>query len=690
MPKRRKPVSTELRGIELHCRGRCRRAVLRLYKMRASMETLFDRLTCYVNNEKNVDYLTGVVNRRGLHEIWDALPDGARVHCLYMDIDNFKLVNDVYGHARGDELLIFVSALLQDIFPGQLVVRLGGDEFVAFCDEAVCEVTEERLVLLQRRLKEFDESLKEVLSFSIGFICSQSVSENLSVILDQGDEAMYYVKKNGKGSYVNYEVIRAELAGQKAMKDRALTAFQEEEFELRFQPVVYLQNSDVYAAKATLYWHFPGENVLEEESFVPVLEQYGVITRLDKMVFEQVCRWKKRWKNTVFDSLQIYVRVSARFILQADGVKYIRKCLETYEIRPEDIKLCIEEESFLGRSEKIICAVEMLSGLGFEIAIENFGSASSFKVLQHIPADILKLDPRLLHSEKNNDRRPLLLLRNVIGLGRDLRFMIVAQGIENTTQAGALANFGAQLGLGDFYGKPQPPEAFYETYHDRYFFVSNRIPTIYSFDGHLLDEGGGNQGRILGEGISYDTGVVEGQMALSFPGGKVKENTVCLPKSVMYSESYTICLWINTAEIQAWTSVVYITFMDGFLSVVPSDGIGSCVFRIKDDRELNEWFDIFGRQAVPGEWAYMCVSYDVITGLARLYFNGLLIGSRDQVPNLKVADRVVIGGDEYQKSYHGKVAGLEIYHYVLSEEEIERKFKEYQSDPTFLGTKGRK
>lgn len=656
------------------------------------METVFENLIDRVKGEKNVDYLTGMVNRRGLHEIWESLPEGTRVHCLYMDIDNFKLVNDVYGHARGDELLVFVSKLLQEVFPGQLVVRLGGDEFVVLCDAKTgVEETEGKLALLQQRLREgFDESLREVLSFSIGLVGGQSVSDNLSVILDQGDEAMYYVKKNGKGSYVNYELIRKELADQKAMKDRALTAFREEEFELRLQPMVYLQNSDVYAARAALYWHFSKQETIDETVFVPVLEQYGVISRLDKMVFEQVCRWKKRWRGTVFETLQIYVRVSARYILQADGLQHIRECLDACQVKAEEVKLCIEEESFLGRSEKIVCAVETLSEMGFEIAIENFGSASSFKVLQHVPANILKLDPRLLHSDTDNDKRPLLLLRNVIGLGRDLQFMIVAQGIKNSVQAGALANFGAQLGLGEFYGEALPPETFFERFKDRYFFVSNRIPTVYSFDRHLMDADGRNEGKIVGSGITYEDGVVAGQTALFFPGGKVKENTVVLPKSVMYSESFTICLWVNTAEEQKWTSVVYITFMDGFLSIVPWDGIASCVFRMKDDREVNEWFDIFGRPVVPGEWAYMCVSYDVVTGLVRLYFNGMLIGSRDKAPNLKVPDRVVIGGDEYQKSFHGKVAGLEIYHCVLPEEEIERKFKAYQSDPTFLGTKGKK
>ncbi len=142
--------------------------------------------------------------------------------------------------------------------------------------------------------------------------------------------------------------------------------------------------------------------------------------------------------------------------------------------------------------------MEVLSEMGFEIAIDNFGSASSFKVLQQVPASILKLDPRLLKSDKGNDRRPLLLFRNLIGLGRDLQFMIVAQGIENTVQAGALANYGAQLGVGDFYGEPQLPERFFEMYHDRYFFVSNRIPTVYSFDHHLRDADGKNEGQMVG------------------------------------------------------------------------------------------------------------------------------------------------------------------------------------------------
>lgn len=643
-------------------------------------------------SEKNIDYLTGLINRRGLYEIWEMIPADMKVHCIYLDVDNFKLVNDIYGHSRGDELLQFVSRILKDEFAKQIVVRMGGDEFVVVCDGKMnVEELEWQLQELQGILKEeFDESLSALLSFSIGLTTNQPISIGISVILDQCDEAMYYVKKNGKSSYVNYEDIKDRLIEQKAMKDRALTAISDHEIEMLLRPVVYMQNSTVYAAEVVTRWHFPGLGILPEDKFLPVFEQYGVITRLDELTFEQVCKWKYQWRGTAFEHIGIYVRISGLYILQVNGVNHLRKCLEAYQVSPKEIKLCIEEKAFLGRNEKMGYAIELLTEIGFDITIQNFGSASSFMVLQSIPASILKLDQTLLPFEIETEWNKVNILRNVISMGRDLRFLIVAQGIENSSQAEMLANYGTQLGVGDFYGKPQCPEEFYQNYQNRYFFAENVKPTVFAFKDTLADEEGKNQGIFAGEGLFYDSGVTASQSALHFPGGKVRENLVKLPKAVMYSESYTICLWVNTDAVQAWTSVLYITYMDGFMSLVPTDGRGSCVFRMKDDRETNEWFDVWCRGVVPGEWAYICVSYDVITGVSRLYFNGLLNSSRDHAPNLKVANQIFLGGDEYQESYRGRLAGLEIYHCVLSAEEIERKFKEYQSDPTFLGTEGRK
>ncbi len=190
--------------------------------------------------------------------------------------------------------------------------------------------------------------------------------------------------------------------------------------------------------------------------------------------------------------------------------------------------------------------------------------------------------------------------------------------------------------------------------------------------------------------MAYTTGVYEGQSALCFPGGKVGENCVRLPREVMYSDSYSICFWVKPDRAQPWSSIVYITYMDGFMSLMPNSGHGDLFFRIKDDREPDEWHDLICRPAVPGQWSYICATFDVVTHIGKLYFNGLMVGSMENMPDLKVADQILLGGDEYQDSFAGRLAGLEIYHYAVSAEVIEEKFKAYQQMPSYEEPDGRK
>ncbi|MDE7183878.1 MAG: LamG domain-containing protein, partial [Lachnospiraceae bacterium] len=154
--------------------------------------------------------------------------------------------------------------------------------------------------------------------------------------------------------------------------------------------------------------------------------------------------------------------------------------------------------------------------------------------------------------------------------------------------------------------------------------------------------------------------------------------------------SYSICFWVNPDSAQPWSSIVYITYMDGFMSLMPNSGHGDLFFRIKDDREPDEWHDIACRRAVPGQWSYVCVTFDVITHIGKLYFNGLMVGSMENMPDLKVVDQILLGGDEYQDSFAGKLAELEIYHYALSADVIAEKFQAYQQMPAFQGTDGKK
>ncbi len=653
------------------------------------MEDIFRK---YEMMETNTDYLTGLCNRRGLSEVWEYLPGEATVHCIYIDVDNFKLVNDTYGHSKGDALLIYISNLLKNVFEGQLVTRMGGDEFTVLCNGTLkVSDIQEQLVSLQTAIKsgKFDSNVEKLLSFSIGATFNQTVATGLHEILEQSDVAMYHVKKHGKGRYIDYDEIRNRIEEERAIKERALTKMAQQEIEILYRPVIYVQTSDVIGIEAVTQWNFPGRGIIPEEKFLPIFRQYGIDAQMNAYILEEICKQKSKWRGTDLYSLEFYVGMSGRYLLQEESVKAVVQCIEKYGIALDEIKLCIDEKEFRDNEDKMFSVVQELIDAGCYVAINDFATASSLTILRRIQARLLKLDSALLEEAEHNSK-VACILRNVISLGRDLHYGIVAQGVENESQIKMLIGYGAQFGTGDFYGGPCDAETFREKYENRLFFVRNKQPEVFRFDGDLADTEHRYVGTFTGSGLTYTTGVVEGQGALAFPGGDVKENILILPKEIMYSDSYSICFWINPDADQPWTSIIYITYKDGFMSLMPTSGHGDLFFRIKDDREANEWHDIMCRKAVPGQWAFICATYDVITHIGKLYFNGLLVGSRENMPNLKIVEQFMIGGDEYQNSYEGKLAGLEIHHYVLSTEQIEEKFRSYQQEQSFLGTDGRK
>lgn len=653
------------------------------------MENMFRQ---YATIETNIDYLTRLCNRRGQSEIWQSLPADATVHCIYIDVDNFKLVNDTYGHAKGDALLIFISDLLKDVFRDQLITRMGGDEFTVLCNgEISVNDIKDKLTYLQTAIKSgrFDVNVEKLLSFSIGATFGQAVSTGLQQILEQGDVAMYHVKKHGKGRYIVYDEIRERIEEERAIKERALSDMARKEIEILYRPVVYVQTSDVVGIEAVTQWNFPGRGIIPEEKFLPIFRQYGIDAQMNEYILEEVCRQKAKWRDTDLFHLEFYVGMSGRYLLQEGSVRSILQCIEKYQLPLDEMKLCIDEKEFRDNEEKMFGVVQALIDAGCYVAINDFATASSLTILRRIQARILKLDVNLL-AEAEDNTKAACILRNVISLGRDLHYGIVTQGVTKESQIKMLAGYGAQFGTGDFYGAPCDEETFRELYQDRMFHIRKKRPEIFPFEGNLSDEEQRYTGTFVGEGLTYTTGVVAGQGAVSFPGGGVKENMIVLPNELMYSDSYSICFWINPDADQPWTSIIYIAYKDGFMSLMPTSGHGDLFFRIKDDREVNEWHDIMCRNAVPGQWSYICATYDVITHIGKVYFNGMLVGSRENMPNLKIVEQIMIGGDEYQNSYEGKLAGLEIYHCVLSAEQIEEKFKDYQREPSFLGTDGRK
>lgn len=626
-----------------------------------------------IGNEGNIDYLTGLFNRRGLNELFECLSEDEKIHCIYIDVDNFKSVNDIYGHSTGDELLVYIAVLLKRYFPEHIIVRMGGDEFVILCDDAAVEETiEQHTNELQGAIAEggFDTNITSLISLSIGITYHQSVGSGMNSILQQCDDAMYYAKNNGKGTFVVYDRIQMLVEEQKAMKSHFQEALQNGEFQIMIKPITNLQTSELNAAEAVLIWDFPGIGFLEENVFIPVLEQFGVISQLDTYELEKIIQYKKSWIGTSFEKLDIYVRVSGKFLLQKNKIKWLARCMEENGIEKNGIKLAIEEKEFSNTRSKLIGTVRVLREQGWDIIINNFGSGSSLLLLQEIDFHYVKLDCRLVMQSVNNQKQ-LHILRNVVEMLRDLNCCVIGQGIEKAEQVAPLMNYGVQCGIGRFYGTAINVQDFYEKYHASFDKVRVK-PIRFSFRGNLKDDTNTYEAVTKGNTISYTEGFTENEGAVCFTGGVITDEAIELPKEVMPTDSYTISMWINPTKQKPWVSIFFTAYERGFMSVVPYNGYGESCYRIRDEREPNVWYDIVGRKIQPDNWEHICVTYDALTGISRFYLDAFFVGARNNVPNMKGVKEVFVGGDYFQENFEGLISGLEIYNYSLPADEILR------------------
>lgn len=624
-----------------------------------------------IGNEGNIDYLTGLFNRRGLNELFECLSSDEKIHCIYIDVDNFKSVNDIYGHSTGDELLVYIAVLLKRYFPDYIIVRMGGDEFVILCGDDVLETTiEQNAADLQIALGEggFDTNITALISLSIGITYHQSVGSGMNSILQQCDDAMYYAKNNGKGSYVVYDRIQMLVEEQKAMKSHFQDALQSGEFQVQMRPIKNLQTSEIFAAEAVLKWDFPGIGWLEENVFIPVLDQFGVISQLDTYELEAVIQYKKSWERTNFEKLDIYVRVSGKFLMQKNKIQWLAKCMEENGIAQKSIKLAVEEKELSQNRSKLIRTVQQLREQGWEIVINNFGSGSSLLLLQELDLHYVKMDSRLVLQSVDNPKQ-LHVLRNVVAMLRDLNCCVIGQGIEYAEQVAALTNYGVQCGVGRFYGTAITVQEFYEKYNDSYNKEKDK-PIRFSFRGSFRDDTGKYEAVTKGNRLSFTEGFVEGEGAVCFTGGVTSDEALILPKGIMPTDSYTISMWIKPSKQKAWSSIFFTAYEYGFMSVVPYTGYGESCYRMRDEREPNIWYDIVGRKIMPDNWEHVCVTYDALTGISRFYLDAFFVGARNGVPNMRGVKEVFVGGDYFQENFEGLISGLEIYEYSLTADEI--------------------
>jgi diguanylate cyclase (GGDEF)-like protein len=423
------------------------------------------------------DALTGLPNRTLiLDRVEQMLARCARsqtqVAALFIDIDNFKTVNDTLGHAAGDQLLQAVAARLDGVVRGSDALgRLGGDEFVVISEELSPEVGPE--LIAERLLEALKPSFKlgagEESRFTISASIGIAIGGRTSAeeLLREADIAMYRAKWDGRSRYAVFETGMQEIIQQRAELEMDLRdAVDRNEFFLAYQPTFALSDMSTTGVEALIRWKHPVRGVVPPDDFIPLAEETGLIGEIGKWVLEQACSQSAAWRDAGY-AIGMAVNVSARQLDSDQLIAHVEGALADSGLDPGALTLEITETTLMRNIEETARRLTALKQLGVRIAIDDFGTGySSLAHLQRFPVDALKIDQSFITGLSQN-KEGETLIHTLVQLGKALSIETFAEGIEQQQQLSKLRDEDCDSGQGFLFARPldvAATEEFIRTY----------------------------------------------------------------------------------------------------------------------------------------------------------------------------------------------------------------------------------
>jgi len=420
------------------------------------------------------DPLTKLANRvlfrdRVAHALAKIARSKTSIAVLFLDLDNFKTVNDSLGHARGDMLLVSVAERLRTCLRStDTPARLGGDEFAVLIENA--RHPEDAVFVVERITEALRDPFtidgKEVfVETSIGIAASVTGAENPEELLRNADVAMYKAKSQGKGRYVFFEnEMRVALMERIELEDDLRTAIENQELELNYQPIVELETNRVTGMEALIRWNHPKHGLILPDKFIPIAEDANLIVPIGIWVLEEACRQASCWINQYGGEwdLSITVNLSIRQFQQSNLFKLVAETLARTALPPEYLILEITETLMIQNTEAMIEKLQRLKDLGIRLAIDDFGTGySSLSYLHRFPVDILKIDKSFIEKVCQG-KEGTAVARAIIMMGESLNLRVIAEGVENAEQASALKRLGCESGQGYHFSRPLDRDAMSE------------------------------------------------------------------------------------------------------------------------------------------------------------------------------------------------------------------------------------
>jgi diguanylate cyclase (GGDEF)-like protein len=443
--------------------------VLALGTGRERARRLVDQRTRQLRHQALHDMLTGLPNRAlVVDRLEQMLIRDRRLHAsgaaMFVDIDDFKNVNDTLGHAAGDQLLMAVAARLSSALRGaDTIGRMGGDEFVVLIDGVSIDVDPElvaqRLLDVMRQPFELSEASGPLLvGISIGIAAGDRPSAG--DLLRDADIALYQAKASGKSRFqVFHPEMQSQISRRVDLEFDLRSALADSQFRIMYQPIYNLDDLSILGVEALLRWDHPRLGLVLPDEFVPILERTALIRRVGRWVLDEACRQMAEWHSRG-GALDLSVNVSGRQLDHDSFITDVRDALAVSGLTPRSLIVEVTETALMRNAEETARRLHAVKELGVRIAVDDFGTGySSLAYLRRFPADYLKID-RMFTNAITTSPQSKALIATLVQLGNDLGLRTIAEGVETTAELDLLRDAHVDEAQGFLLARPLDPATF--------------------------------------------------------------------------------------------------------------------------------------------------------------------------------------------------------------------------------------